>query len=56
MRMNKQACSVCQCDLIFHIDTIDDEEEDAGEVSSGEDEDDLWEDERSRRLNDSDDD
>jgi len=54
---NKQLCSVCKCDLIFHIDTIEDEDdEDAGEVSSG-DEDTISVDEGGRHWgNDSDED
>lgn len=35
----KQVCRVCKCDLIFHIDVIEEEDEDAEEFSS---DDEVW--------------
>jgi len=39
---DRKVCRVCKCDLIFHIDVIEEDEDDAEEFSSGE-EDDIWE-------------
>lgn len=39
---DRQVCRVCKCELIFHIDVIEEEDdEDAEEFSSGEE--DIWE-------------
>ena len=38
---DQQVCRVCKCDLIFHIDVIEEDDDDAEEFSSGE-EGDVW--------------